>query len=276
MKETYTPPNLLQMMICEGDSFQKVKRVATAVAIDASGLFFIADATSVLSVYEPHADGQTLLLVHIYATPCSSTLYMISSLSFDQLGNLLVVDQNKRRICVFDPTAGKILSKIQVSDKPNINPISGIVSDSQGNIIISDYHFHRILVYTPEGKLVRQFGQHGNKPGDLYSPAGVAIDRRNENIVVVENRNHRVSVFNSKGELIRVFGTRGTQKGQLSHPYGLAVGQCGRIVVADTSNDRVQIFNDQGDFLMLVNEPGFLKDPALDKREILSFIQRYF
>ena len=55
------------------------------------------------------------------------------------------------------------------------------------------------LVMALGGALLMNFGQTGDKEGDFWLPAGIAIDARNR-IYVADTYNQRVAVFQFLGE----------------------------------------------------------------------------
>lgn len=71
--------------------------------------------------------------------------------------------------------------------------LSGIAIDNYGNLVISDYGTNRISTFTVTGECLRTFGTHGEAPGQLSKPSGLAIGL-DDNIYVTESGNHRLQV----------------------------------------------------------------------------------
>jgi len=78
-------------------------------------------------------------------------------------------------------------SKVSVSPKGEI-----FVSDGYGNA--------RIHRFSPDGKLIKSWGNPGDKPGEFRVPHGVAIDE-NDNVYVADRENNRVQIFDVEGNL---------------------------------------------------------------------------
>ena len=72
--------------------------------------------------------------------------------------------------------------------------------DSRGFVYVADRDNHRMQKFTPEGQFVSSFGTKGSQPGQLYHPAGIAID--DHDLVYVSDENDFVSVFNANGDYV--------------------------------------------------------------------------
>lgn len=142
---------------------------------------------------------------------------------------------------------------------------------------------------------VMQWGTQGDAPGELHSPIGLAIDRRDQ-LHVTEFKNKRVQVFDTDGHSLRTFpvpsepggiaidgqgriyvalmiahqvavfdadgkplaqwGKMGAAEGDFNQPGGIAVAPDGTIHVVDQANHRVQRFSPDGKFLGAWGEHG--------------------
>lgn len=79
-----------------------------------------------------------------------------------------------------------------------------IQRDKSGNFFILDVENNRIVVFDSAMKFVRQIGQIGQGPEDLYSPGDYHIDSR-DHIYVVDVGNNRLQVFDPLGKRIGGF-----------------------------------------------------------------------
>ena len=95
-------------------------------------------------------------------------------------------------------------------------------------------------------QLVRNFGAHGSRPGELYNPIAIAVDRGY--VYVLDPTDAHVSVFDTDGRFIRRWGSSGGREGQFDVPRDIAVVN-DIVFVADEFNHRVQAFSDIGMFL---------------------------
>jgi outer membrane protein assembly factor BamB len=75
--------------------------------------------------------------------------------------------------------------------------------DPQGNIFISDGYINaRVAKYDKNGDWVKQWGEHGSKPGEFSTPHSIAADAKG-NIYVADRGNRRIQVFNPDGGFLR-------------------------------------------------------------------------
>jgi len=113
--------------------------------------------------------------------------------------------------------------------------------DPTGKLYVSDTLNYRIQVFTREGRFLKMFGQQGDRPGNFAHPGGVATDRFG-NVYVTDRQFENVQVFNSDGQILMAFGQEGTEPGEFWLPGGIFVDGRNRIYVADSFNKRIQIF----------------------------------
>ena len=94
--------------------------------------------------------------------------------------------------------------------KPPLPPVDGMFRqvtdmawDSAGNMYISDGYINsRVAKIDKDGNWLKSFGEPGDKPGQLNTPHGIAIDAQN-NIYVADRGNRRIQVFDSEGKFLR-------------------------------------------------------------------------
>jgi len=122
-----------------------------------------------------------------------------------------------------------------------------------GNIVYPVRNMHRIQIVTPNGRLVREFGEPGEKLGQLNLPMAVASDTAGR-MYVTESGNHRVQVFDAKGQPLRMLAPTGDHA--LKQPYGVAVEANGRVWVCDSGNSRLVCFAEDGSVVTTVGGPG--------------------
>ncbi len=76
--------------------------------------------------------------------------------------------------------------------------------------------------------VVKQWGEFGDKPGQLKYPTMIAADN-NSNIFVVDQHNHRIQKFDPEGNFITMWGKQGDQLGKFNYPYGIAIDSKGNV-----------------------------------------------
>lgn len=110
----------------------------------------------------------------------------------------------------------------------------------------------------------KQWGEFGDKPGQLKFPTMIVADKAS-NIYVVDQHNHRIQKFDSEGNFILMWGKQGEKTGEFNYPYGIAIDSKGNIYISDMNNNRIQKFSSNGEFLATAGsygtEDGQLKYP---------------
>ena len=152
--------------------------------------------------------------------------------------------------------------KLEVDDElhlqnETLQQPTGIAVSSKGLIAIADHAKNCILICEKEGKIVRQLGCKGEKPGQLNYPAGVTFINDDE-ILVTDEVNHRVQQFNvhSEQNFVKSFGQHGTGDGHFQNPAGVCMDDERRIIVADYNNHRVQVLTRDGAPMLIFGDSG--------------------
>jgi len=81
-----------------------------------------------------------------------------------------------------------------------------------GKIYVVDGGNHRVVVYDLEGNYLFQFGEKGQKPGQMNYPVGIDAAKDNR-IYVTDSGNHRVQIFTSMGKFLSSFQVKFKGKG---------------------------------------------------------------
>ncbi len=93
-----------------------------------------------------------------------------------------------------------------------------------------------------------QWGEFGDKPGQLKFPAMIASGK-NSDLFVVDQHNHRIQKFDQDGNFILMWGKQGNGPGEFNFPYGIALDSKGFVYVTDMNNNRIQKFSPDGAFI---------------------------
>ena len=129
--------------------------------------------------------------------------------------------------------------------------------------------------------MLKQWGELGDKPGQLKFPAMIAADRYS-NLYVADQHNHRIQKFDPDGNFILMWGKQGTGPGEFNFPYGVALDSKGNVYVSDMNNNRIQKFSSEGAFLAETGNYGTgngqMKYPygiAVDEKDIIYVIDAF-
>jgi DNA-binding beta-propeller fold protein YncE len=223
-----------------------------AVALDGQGRLFIADFSGRIQVLD--REGQYLGGWH---TP-TILKGRPAGVGIARDGNILVADSHYQRILVYTPQ-GELLREINGENDPVLGPfayVADVVQDGDGNYYLTEFgEEDRIRKLGPDGKYLKHWGGHGNAPGQLARPRGLALGADGL-LYVADALNHRIQVFDREGNLVRHFGQQGAEPGQLNYPYDVALGPTGDVYVVEFGNHRVQRFGPDGTWKAAWGGPG--------------------
>jgi len=112
------------------------------------------------------------------------------------VGEAFCADQNNSRMLVFD-RSGAFLRSFNLgpsSQAASEGRPAGITGDSAGRVFVADTFQDLVKAFDEQGALLAVFGGYGTSPGQLRSPAGVAVDPQGR-LKVASPNTGRVEVF---------------------------------------------------------------------------------
>ena len=130
-----------------------------------------------------------------------------------------------------------------------MNEPFGIAFNSRGEMIVSA---HKVSVFDIRGQRVRTFGSKGDRPEQMYRPAGIAVDDM-DNIYV--GNYYKLQKFTSRCELIKCVGQQGSKEGEFDVIRGLTVHR-EQVYVCDRNNHRIQVFDLDLNFIRSIGSHG--------------------
>lgn len=169
-----------------------------------------------------------------------------NSMVFDRRGRLLISDEWRNDVQVFEPD-GTLLHCWggAGTEAGRFNRPSGLAFDTAGNVLVVDAANHRVQKFAPDGRFIMQWGTFGQAAGQFNMPWGIAVDAA-DRVYVADWRNDRLQVFDAAGRPLAVIGAMGEEDGQFRRPAGLCIDRAGNVIVADWGNERVQILRPDG------------------------------
>jgi len=198
------------------------------------------------------------------ATTPDLTIKWQRMITHENLKQAIGVAVTEKTITVSDPKSaallrfnddGQLLATWPIGEAHNARPMH-IAEDQRGRVYVPDHLNDHVTVFDANGNNVLQFGEHGNKPGQFDSPAGVAVSD-DGSIYVADFNNHRVQRFGADGHFIRTWGEKGrVSAGNFDYPTDVAIGSRGHIYVADAYNHRVQKFKSNGEHVLSFGTKG--------------------
>ena len=116
----------------------------------------------------------------------------------DGSGNILVIDDNLRRLYKFDSNGNFITTLVQDLGYTGMRDIS---LDGSGNIYLIDSGVlgNQVRKFDSSGNFITKWGTKGSGDGEFWSPAGIAIDGSGYVYVSDYNNNrYRSSLWGNK------------------------------------------------------------------------------
>ena len=223
-----------------------------AVAVDASGNVYVADANSRVQKFD--SNGKFLLK---WGSPGNGdgqfALHSHLSVAVDPVGNVYISDEDNSSIQKFDSN-GQFLLKWgtkgngdgQFGEDNSWRGPEGIAVDSQGNVYVADPAHYRIQKFDSNGNFVSQLGSKGTGDGQFLASGALAVDQQG-NIYVTDSQQlvggstNQISKFDSNGTFLWKWGETGPGLGMFNYPAGIAVDQQDNIYVVNVT-DNVQKF----------------------------------
>lgn len=169
----------------------------------------------------------------------------------DEQGRILVTDNSRQAVFVFDEQQGKLDVWEKASGLTNfVSPI-GIALGANGEIFVADSELGFVARLDRSGNPLGVIGRNL-----LKRPTGVAYDPLRRLLYVADTRASDIKVFDPAGELVSVIGERGEVAGELNLPTFLTLhGKA--LYVSDTMNARVQVLSTEtGKPLLTVGKRG--------------------
>ncbi|KAI8513561.1 hypothetical protein Bbelb_078850 [Branchiostoma belcheri] len=204
----------------------------------------------------------------------------------DTDGNIAVVEQDNKRVQIFDADTGHSLRTFSVDgEKPydiSVTPTGGFLVTSwgenygarlysqngvhldtfnsdfmrsshgltvlkDGRVVVAARGLKKsCLLLQPDGSLIREIGK-----GQLQKPVFVAVDESRDVLFVSDKQANKVVAFDFDGHHIFEFGKKGQEDGEFQGPKGLTLDQAGHIIVGN-GDGRVQMFGPDGTFIRKV------------------------
>ncbi|MEW5943112.1 MAG: NHL repeat-containing protein [Pseudomonadota bacterium] len=173
----------------------------------------------------------------------------------DGKGRVYVADTGNHRVQVFGADGHFQYAFPVVDGGLAVRPID-VAADATGTkIYITGNNNHKIMEFSAPGRLVRQWGGHGESGGMLRYPATIVTTPEGE-VYVADALNSRVQGFDGEGALLLQIGAWGVLPGQLFRPKGVAIDGKRRVYISDSFMDVVQVFDDEGRFLHVLGNGG--------------------
>ena len=125
----------------------------------------------------------------------------------------------------------------------------GIAVGRNGHIFVVDNSNSQVHVFDKQRKYIRSFGQQGSGNGQLYHPAGIAVDN-DKRLYIGSPYNNRIEVVENDGTFVRQIGV-----GHLSQPRGVTIRNK-HVYVAESGNHRISVFTLDSQLIRTIGSQG--------------------
>jgi sugar lactone lactonase YvrE len=160
----------------------------------------------------------------------------------DRDGNVYAADQvaknGKGNVVVKFSPKGETLMTLgklgQAGSAPDLfDQPSAVAVAPNGDIYVADGHGgktnDRIVKFSKDGKFVMAFGKHGDGPGELDTPHGIALDSAGR-VYVGSRVTNRIDIFEGDGKYV-------TSWKQFGRPSDVVIDKNDMLYVADSQSD---------------------------------------
>jgi streptogramin lyase len=166
-------------------------------------------------------------------------------IGIDKQGNVWVTDEvganGKGNVVIKFAPDGRVLMTLGkpgvAGDGPDtFNQPNDVAIAPNGDIFVSDGHSPevgnaRVIKFTKDGKFIKQWGGHGNGPGQLEMPHALAFDSKGR-LFVGDRGNNRIQIFDQEGNFIAEWK-------QFGRPSGLYIDKHDVLYVTDSESQTV-------------------------------------
>ena len=221
--------------------FQFVDPVA--IAVDESGLIFVADSAQG-KVFGMDRKGGLF-----FGIGKAGELGAPSGLAVDVRGNrLYVADKSAHRVQAYT-LQGSLLYEFRGPDlkqqekekEKGLGSPVGIAVDRNGVCYVLDERGNRVVLFDANGSFLRSFRVRSAVRGRTIKPAGIAVDSAGQ-VYVSDSQNSAILIFGQDGALRQSWGGTGSQQDALWNPAGIFIDGRDYLYIADQMNGRVQVY----------------------------------
>ncbi|MDA8169159.1 MAG: 6-bladed beta-propeller [Nitrospiraceae bacterium] len=219
----------------------------TGIAVDNNGNIYVSD-TGRLKVFVLNLKNRSFAQLN---NPNGWSLP--GALGVDDEDRLLAA-ANNNLVDIFDLDTKQY--KFTIGAAGDFKRPAGFAFDPERKrLYIADSQGQCVKAYTLDGKYISTIAGPGTKPGQVFFPLGLSLDKEGR-LYVVDSMNWRVQIFNPDGTLLKVFGEHGDAPGMFVRPKDIAVNKDGFLLVTDAAFGNFQVFDIKGNLYLYIGTPG--------------------
>ncbi|HEY3815099.1 MAG TPA: NHL repeat-containing protein [Caulobacteraceae bacterium] len=235
-----------------------------AVAIDAKGVLYVADAGDTNRIRKIAPDGRTTTLAAAFDTP--------SGVAVDRDGNLYVADTGANRIRKITPDGGVSTlagdGQAGFRDGPagqaQFNGPIGVAVDAKGNVYVADTYNDRIRLITRDGQVKTLAG--GAAPGfadgqgtaaAFDTPCGIALSKDGV-LFIADMNNNAIRRLDKSGKVTtQARAAPDDANPALAWPVGVAATADGYLYVSTFRRGRIVEVSPKGALRILTGRDAW-------------------
>jgi DNA-binding beta-propeller fold protein YncE len=212
----------------------------TAIAIDGSGNFFVADTgNGRIQKFSP--TGAFITTIGTKENHHESS--RPSGVAIDRAGHIYVADAGNHHVQKLAPS-GTFVAEWKGAEPGFYGP-RRIAMGPDDSIYVVDQGHTRIVKFSPDGGVLSTWGSKGTGDGQFDDPTSVAVDSTTNKVYVADPINKRIQIFDSNGKFLAKWSI--PEWGQPQGFEDLGVDpKTGRLYASSANTDSVLMFDLNG------------------------------
>jgi DNA-binding beta-propeller fold protein YncE len=212
----------------------------TAITIDGSGNFFVADTgNGRIQKFSPTGAFVTKIGTEENHSKSSRP----SGVAIDRAGHIYVADTGNHRVQKLAPD-GTFGAELKDAELGFYGP-RRIAIGSDDSIYVVDQGHTRIIRFSPDGAVLSTWGSKGTGDGQFDDPTSVAVDSTTNKVYVADPINRRIQIFDSNGKFLAKWPVPEWGQPQGFEDLGIDT-KTGRLYASSANMDSVLMFDLNG------------------------------
>jgi DNA-binding beta-propeller fold protein YncE len=212
----------------------------TAITIDSSGTFFVADTgNGRIQKFSPA--GAFVTTIGTEGNHSESS--RLSGVAIDRAGHIYVADAGNHRVQKLAPN-GTFGAEWKEPELGFYGPRRiGIGSDD--SVYVVDQGHTRVIRFSPDGAVLSTWGSKGTGDGQFDDPTSVAVDSTTNKVYVADPINRRIQIFDSNGKFLAKWSVPEWGQPQGFEDLGVDT-KTGRLYASSANMDSILVFDLNG------------------------------
>lgn len=242
------PSGWFERFVLGGDTHRQITRLVRPYGVAfGGGRLYVCDSGARVGAVFDFATQE----FRLFGIEGAYRLGLPVNVSIGLGGEKYVTDTRRGQVVVYNAEDRPVRA---ITREGGMRPCDALVHE--GELFVADLKANTVLVLDPRsGKVLREFGGGGSKPGQFVQPTNLAFGPQGH-LYVSDTLNARVQKLDRDGRVVKVIGTLGRRLGDMVRPKGIAVDREGRLYVADAATESVQLYGPEGRLLMVLGGPG--------------------